>query len=79
MRLSATVDVNGDGRPDLAVPSADRRTLRVVGFQGKGLVELGHATLPDRIDKAIAHEVNDGRVSFVVGLKNGDVYEVSKR
>ena len=79
MRLSATVDVNGDGRPDLAVPSANRRKLRVVGFQGKELVEFGSAKLPARVDKAIALKLKDGRVSFVVGLDNGGVYEVSPR
>ena len=79
MRLSATADVNGDGRPDLAVPSANRRKLRIVGFKGKELVEFGNAKLPARVDKAIALKVKDGRVSFVVGLDNGSVYEVSPR
>jgi FG-GAP-like repeat len=38
--LSATLDANGDARPDLAVPSADRTKLRVMTLQGGNLKEL---------------------------------------
>ena len=38
--LSATLDTNGDGRLDLAVPSADRTELRVMTIAGGGLKEL---------------------------------------
>ncbi|MEM9357387.1 MAG: hypothetical protein AAGB04_14355 [Pseudomonadota bacterium] len=78
MRLSGIADVNADGRPDLAVPSANRRSLRIVGFVGKGLSELGRASLPGRIDKAILVRTLAGRPSFVVGLDNGRVFEIRK-
>lgn len=78
MRLSGIADVNGDGRPDLAVPSANRRALRIVGFVGSGLSELGSAQLPGRIDKAIKVRTTAGRTSFIVGIDNGRVYEVRK-
>lgn len=76
LRLSAVADVNGDGRMDLAVPSANRRTLRIVGFTANGLSELGSARLPAAIDRAILVSDNDGKTMFTVGLEDGSVYEV---
>ena len=35
MRLSAVADVDGDGRAELAVPSADRKALRIIGLTAK--------------------------------------------
>jgi hypothetical protein len=76
MRLSAVADINGDGRTDLALPSADRKTLRIVGFGDEGLTSLASSDLPARIDKAIAVEGEGKTARFVVGLENGEVYEV---
>jgi hypothetical protein len=39
LSLSATLDANNDGTPDIVVPSADRRALRVISMKG-GLKEL---------------------------------------
>ena len=78
LRLSAVADVNGDGRIDLALPSDDRRTLRIVGFVDGVLVELASAKLPPRIDKAIAVRGSGEDARFVVGLENGKVYEVHR-
>ena len=78
LRLSAVADVNGDGRIDLALPSDDRRTLRIVGFVDGVLVELASAKLPSRIDKAIAVRGSGEDARFVVGLENGKVYEVHR-
>ena len=79
MRLSAIVDINGDGRPDLALPSANRSKLRMIAFMDGGLVELASVALPGRINKAIAVKVDAGRIRFIVGLDNGGVYEVYRR
>ncbi|MGI9400872.1 MAG: hypothetical protein ACR2O0_06425 [Rhizobiaceae bacterium] len=78
LRLSAIADVNDDGRPDLALPSADRMTLRIVGFTNSGFSEIGRARLPAPIDKAILTGENDGEPIFTVGLEDGSVYEVYK-
>jgi hypothetical protein len=40
MRLSAIADINENGRMDLAVPSANRGALRIIGFTDKGLRDL---------------------------------------
>ena len=38
--LSWTADFDGDGHPDLAVPSLDRRTLRIIGLRLKSATSL---------------------------------------
>lgn len=78
LRLSAVADVNGDGRMDLALPSDDRRTLRIVGFVDSVPVEVASAELPSRIEKAIAVRRSGEDVRFVVGLENGEIYEVHR-
>jgi hypothetical protein len=75
LRLSALADVDGNGRADLAVPSADRRTLRIVGVRGEGLREIASARLLTAIDKAIDVQAS-GTQGFVVGLEDGSVYLV---
>ena len=77
MRLSAVADFDGSKRLELAVPSADRRSLRIVEFKKDGLQEIGSAQLPAPIDKAIGVS-NDNNKGYVVGLENGEVFRVYK-
>jgi hypothetical protein len=44
--LSAVVDWNGDGRPDLAVPDAARTAVHVLSFGGGGARRLASFDLP---------------------------------
>lgn len=78
LRLSAVADVNGDGRPDLALPSADRRQLRIVTLDATGISELGTADMPSPIDKAIAVAGSGSTTVFTVGLEDGKAYEVKQ-
>lgn len=78
MRLSAVADINGDTIPDLALPSVDRRDLRVVGFNNGRLIEHGKASLPTAIDKAVATSGAGRTARFIVGLRSGDVYSVGR-
>lgn len=79
MRLAAVSDVDGDGRPELAVPSADRKSLRVVSLQGNGVREIARAVLPSPIDKAIAViRADDGSTGFVTGTEDGRQVEVRR-
>lgn len=77
-RLSATLDFDGNGTPDLALPSADRLSLFVMGLTGNGMVLLAEAQLPSRINKAIALKGKGKTVQFIVGLEDGSVYSVHR-
>jgi hypothetical protein len=78
LRLSAVADADGDGRPDLALPSADRKRLRIVALARDGIREIAFADLPAAIDKAIAVEGPAGNPVFTVGLENGAVFRVQR-
>lgn len=71
--MSAIVDYNGDGVPDLAVPGADRHSLRIVTFAGGRFVELGNFAYGAEIVTAIV-PANFGtqiRPDLVFGLEDG--------
>ncbi len=74
LRLSASADIDGDGTMELALPSQDRKTLRIMGFDRSGLKQQGAAELPSPIDKAIGVDGKD----FIVGLEDGTVWRVKK-
>jgi hypothetical protein len=78
LRLSATVDIDGDGKPELALPSQDRTSLRIMGFVDEKLVEIATATLPAPIDKAIRVDGNGTEAVFTVGLEDGSVWQVRR-
>lgn len=76
-RLSASYR-NKNGTMNLALPSADRRHLMIMGAGATGWIQIGIAALPARIDKAIAVLGKGDSVKFTVGLDNGSVYSVFK-
>lgn len=78
LRLSAVADIDGDGAPELALPSGSRRALRIVGFRKDKLVEVATANLPAPIDKAIGVRGTGRATRFIVGLANGEVYEIHR-
>lgn len=78
MRLSASLDVTGDKKPDLAVPSADRTKLKIVSIGKNGPKIVQTISLPAPINKAIATTANGSKKDFTVGLENGEVYQVSR-
>ncbi len=65
--LSAVADFNGDGVPDLAVGSLDRRVLRFVTFKG-GAREIARKSLPEPAASDFAIEIAGGKPLVVVGL-----------
>lgn len=79
LRLAAAADVDGDGRVDLALPSQDRKRLRIMALKRDGLAEIGSADLPSPIDKAIAVSGSGEQAVFTVGLENGSVYEIRRQ
>lgn len=79
MRLSAVADADGDGKLDLAVPSADRHTLRIVGYDANGVLrEIASLKLPASVDKAIAVTETESGPRFTVGTADGRVFLIGK-
>ncbi len=71
--LSAVGDVTGNGRPDMAIPGAARRQLRIMTLSGATLAQSGAIDLPAKIDANIGLLSNPGSglSAFVLGLANG--------
>ncbi len=75
-RLSAIGDFDQNGTLDIATPSANRKSLRLVGFVKEKLKTLGDIPLPKRIDKAIAVTGKGKNIVLTVGLEDGAVYAI---
>lgn len=80
-QLSASEDFDGDGVTDLAVPSDNRRTLRLMRFTGraegdKQLVEWASIPLPSAIDKAMFVRTGGTKTIVTLGLDDGSVHAV---
>lgn len=71
--LSATGDVNNDGIPEIAIPDAAQRKLRIMALVGKRLEEVDSINLPGKIAENIGtlrHPTN-GSSAYLLGLSNG--------
>lgn len=77
-RLSVVVDFDENGTPDLALPSADRLSLFVMGLKGGRMFLIAEAALPSRINKAITIKGKGKNTQFIVGLEDGSVYSVHR-
>ena len=77
-RLSAVEDFDNDGVSDLAVPSADRKSLRLVRVLDGEVVDIATVSLPSPIDKAIGVTRQGDDVVLTVGLENGSVWAVHR-
>lgn len=75
-RLSAVRDINGDGVADLALPSANRKALRIVGFAKGKLIEHANIKLPHKINKAIAKNRRENAPVFTLGLSDDATWAV---
>ncbi len=68
--LSTVLDWNGDGVMDLALPSADRQTMRIVSFAGGTFAELASSILPARLVGTVTATDLDrdgtGELAFIV-------------
>lgn len=78
MRLSAIADMDGNGFVDVALPSNDRKVLRMIGFQDGKLVEIDRVKVPSRINKAIASRGGGEDLMFTVGTSDGKVFEITR-
>lgn len=73
--LSAVIEANGDGVPDLAVPGADRRTLRIVTFAHGRFRELASVSHVAPITSAIVPFVDEGGRRLTYTLADGSRQE----
>jgi hypothetical protein len=69
--LSAIADVDGDGKPELALPNADRTELRILAIRNGAIGETAAIAVGGRVMTAIGVlKTPDGPI-FVMGLENG--------
>jgi len=71
--LSASADFNADGITDLAVPSGDRRAVRLLSFAGGSPAEIGRRALSARIAGDFGLERSDGGPILTVPLAGGEI------
>ncbi|MDA4844118.1 hypothetical protein [Hoeflea poritis] len=79
MRLSAVADIDSDGLVEIALPSADRRALRIVGLGSGGIEEHAAIALPARVTEPVLHGSVTDSPHFFLGLDNGRVYRVGRK
>jgi hypothetical protein len=72
LELSTTADFDGDGKPDLAIPSFDRRSLRMIGF-APSVRDIARVALPARVVTDLALVRLRGRPAVLAGLDNGQI------
>jgi len=71
--MSAIGDFDGDGTLDLAVPSADRVTLRIVSLAGSDIVELASIAVGMPIVTAIAALCSEICSHLLLGRSDGSL------
>lgn len=70
LSLDATADFDDDGRPDLAIPSFDRRALRLIAF-APSVRNIERIALPAAVSTDFALIRIEGRPAVLIGLDDG--------
>ncbi len=67
-----------DGKPEIAVPGAARRQLRIMTLSGNQLEQISAIDLPDKIEANIGflRHPTDAHFAYVLGLSNGALLAV---
>ncbi len=78
LRMSAVADFDRDGRADLAIPSFDRRDLRIIAF-APGARDVARVRLPARATTELGLlQDAGGAPAVLVGLENGALVAIRK-
>lgn len=82
--LSTVADFNQDGLPDLALPSRNRRTLKLVGFSRKASASsniklLASIPLRSPISSRIIGVRDGKRIAIRAGLEDGSSWSISRK
>ena len=78
LRMSAVADFDGDGRPDLAIPSFDRRELRIIAFAPM-VRDIARLRLPARVVTEVSLLQDEaGAPAAIVGLENGGLVVIRR-
>jgi hypothetical protein len=72
LNLTVVADFDGDGVRDIAIPSFDRRSIRILRFPG-GVSEIARIPLPARSERGMALINSGSSKIMVVGLEDGSV------
>lgn len=78
LSLSAVLDADEDGLPDLAVPDADRTTLRIIDLEGGAAREIAKIGLPGTVAHNIALIDTAGGPVLATALSDGRAYAISR-
>jgi hypothetical protein len=76
LKLSAVADFDGDGVADLAIPSFDRRAIRVLAFKG-GIREIARLTLPAAVTTDFVL-LRGAAPEVLVGLSSGELVRLRR-
>jgi hypothetical protein len=78
LAMSATADFDGDGAADIAAPSFDRGTLRIVSFAPKAR-EIANVPLPDKAVTNLALVAEkSGPPAIALGLADGSLVVIRR-
>jgi hypothetical protein len=69
---AAAVDLDGDGRPELVLPTLDRRALAILTIKD-GIKELQRIALPARVERGVAALGSGKEAHILAALEDGRV------
>ena len=69
------MDVDGDGRPELIVPTIDRRSVAILSMRD-GIREIARVALPARAETGVATLGSGADLHILVGLEDGRLADI---